>query len=68
MNQNRLQDQVLIMGAIKVVKQELKTCNPDNFLESGEIVVRLMTLYSLLDIDKLMAITLKADTRDKEAA
>jgi hypothetical protein len=61
-----MQDQVLVMGAIKVVKQELAKSNSENWIEQGEIVVRLATLYSLLDIDKLMWLALAADMRDKK--
>ena len=52
----RLDDQAMILEAIKVVKQEMEkqhAAEPDNWLELGKIMLRLGNLYSLLDIDRL---------------
>jgi hypothetical protein len=68
MNNNRLQDQVLILQAVKQVKAELERCDPNQWITQGEIMLRLVTLYSLLDIDRITLLALRADTRRSEAA
>lgn len=65
---NRLQDQVLILQAIKVVKVQLEEQDPERWIEQGEILLRLVTLYSLLDIDRLSRIVLTTDTRKEDIA
>lgn len=65
---NRLQDQVLILQAIKVVKKQLEEQDPERWIEQGEILLRLVTLYSLLDIDRLSMLVLTADTRKEDKA
>jgi hypothetical protein len=68
MNSNRLQDQVLILGGIKQVKKELEAHDPEAWIAQGEILLRLITLYSLLDIDRLAYLCLAADDRKEDKA
>ena len=69
----RLNDQILVMRALKLVKQELAVemdKGENNWINSGEVLVRLTTLYSLLDLDRLEAICVAqcAEQRDDKAA
>lgn len=73
MNNKRLQDQVLILAAIRQVKQQLAKSMKDelednNWMRTGEILIRLTTLYSCLDIDRLTRIVLATDTRKENKA
>jgi len=64
----RLYDQVLVMNAIVIVKKQLEEQDPEMWIEQGEILLRLVTLYSLLDIDRLAQICIVqcAAQRDTE--
>lgn len=74
MKQKRLSDQVLVMSAIRQVKRELEQHMVKDQSDwtvsyhTAEILVRLGTLYSLLDLDKLTYLVLQADTRQDKAA
>jgi hypothetical protein len=65
----RLEDQIMILNAIKLVKEELirEWTDPDsNWIKQGEVLMRLTTLYSLLDVDRIMVLMIAADTRNSE--
>lgn len=58
----RLNDQVIVLEAIAEVRKSL---NKDmNWIEQGEVMVRLATLYSLLNVDKLRDAAVQADQRE----
>lgn len=60
----RLADQVLILEAIESVRQELKDKMHESWIVHGEILVRLVTLYSLLDPTRLKQIVKETDDRE----
>ena len=57
----RLSDQVLILEAIGNVRRELKPQISGR--ERIDVMVRLATLYSLLDVSRLKRIVEQMDTR-----
>lgn len=59
----RLRDQVLILEAIGQVKRELEDKKAESWIVTGEVMVRLATLYSLLDVTRLKAIVETIDKR-----
>lgn len=66
----RLNDQVLILEAISNVRKELKARadRGESWIEIGKVMVRLTTLYSLLNVDQIKVAVEAADTRDERKA
>jgi len=66
----RLGDQVLILEAVSKVRQEFKDAvgRGESFIVTGEIMVRLCTLYSLLNVDQLKDVAVMADDRNERKA
>lgn len=64
----RIADQVLVLLAIKDVREELKRAGDKR--TGYEILMRLSTLYAVLNVDTLIEVTKDADKRDnkREAA
>lgn len=64
----RVGDQVEILLAIRNVRKELTRVG--NKIEMYDVLMRLTTLYSLLNVEQLIEIARDADKRDgkKEAA
>jgi hypothetical protein len=65
MNNRRLSDQVEILKAINDVRNEIKIAHKNgvpNF-EQYEILGRLISLYSLLDVENLAQVAKNADIR-----
>lgn len=64
----RVGDQVEILLAIRNVRKELTRVG--NKIEMYDVLMRLTTLYSLLNVERLIEIARDADKRDgkKEAA
>jgi hypothetical protein len=65
MQNRRLEDQTLILEAISNVRKELRAriARGNNSIEINKVMLRLGTLYSLLDVERLAQITQEADTR-----
>ena len=61
----RLEDQMYVLEAIAHVRQELKRASEAgaNDIEIGEIMMRLTSLYVLLNTDRLIEAIKVADTR-----
>lgn len=62
----RLNDNVIVLQAIESVRAELfaaHATNPDNWMETGKILLRLSTLYSLLDVKRIALILEEQDAR-----
>jgi len=59
----RLNDQVLILDAISNVRKELKQDMPQK--DAFEVMMRLTTLYSILNVDQLKVVAEQADDREK---
>jgi hypothetical protein len=68
MMRRRVGDQVEILLAIRNVRKELTRVG--NKIEMYDVLMRLTTLYSLLNVERLIEIARDADKRDgkKEAA
>lgn len=66
----RLSDQALILEAIGNVRKEFraKSERGESFIVTGEVMVRLGTLYSLLNVEQLKALVEKNDERDERKA
>jgi len=67
----RLRDQALVLEAIGEVRRELKPCM--GTIEQAEVLTRLATLYSLLDVTRLKSLVennneREHDSPNKEAA
>lgn len=61
----RLEDQVLILRAIAQVRDELILHQHESWLVIMEIMTRLATLYSLLNVTMLERLASEADSRDE---
>lgn len=61
----RLEDQVYVLEAIAQVREELKRAaeRGENGIVTGEILMRLSSLYTLLNTDRLLEAAKVADTR-----
>lgn len=59
----RIGDQVLVLDAIRSVRSELNRAKDESSIVTGEILVRLVTLYSLLNVEQLKDIAEQADDR-----
>lgn len=66
----RLSDQVLILQAVGQVRAELKQAyaRGENFIVIGEVMLRLATLYSLLNVEQLTQAVEAVDTRNERKA
>lgn len=59
----RLGDQILILDAISNVRKELKRDMPQK--DAFEVMMRLTTLYSILNVDQLKDVAEEADVRNE---
>lgn len=67
MKQRRIKDQIEVLLAIQNVRAELKRAKTKT--EGYEILMRLSTLYSVLNVEQLIRLAEFVDKRDyKEAA
>lgn len=62
----RLGDQILILDAISNVRKELKRDMPQK--DAFEVMMRLTTLYSILNVDQLKVVVEQADDRNERKA
>ena len=66
MANRRMRDQVLILQSIADVRQELKTAEAmgGQSAQMYAILGRLLSLYALLNVEKLEQAAMDSDTRD----
>lgn len=66
----RLNDQVLILEAVSSVRKEFRASveRGDSFLDTGPILIRLVTLYSLLDVEQIKEAVDAMDRRNERKA
>ena len=66
MANRRIRDQVLILQAIGDVRQELKTAEAmgGQSAQLYAILGRLVSLYTLLNVEQLEQVAMNSDTRD----